>query len=88
MSIYLREFGMNGRDATLRTIEDLYNGESLRHYKRRWIPEHKWEQYDWRQKYVSNGYFSNIINTSLDFIIPMTEITNFKGRLTAAKKLK
>jgi len=86
-STYLSNLGISkNRKAILAVIDDLYKGETKRHFLKRWIPESNYEKIDWDKRYVSYNYFKHVIDKTLDFIIPMREITTLKGKFTARKK--
>lgn len=92
MSIYfkLSKEKAKNKKAKLKIVEDLYNGDSLKHYKEKWIPEggvH--DMIPWKKRFNSHNYFKHVIDQSVNFITSIDTLKGASGRsLTAAEKEK
>lgn len=80
-SIYINEFhDPNNRKNTLTVIDDLVSGNSLKHFKKRFIDEKVNPlTVDWKKRYTTSNYISTILNEYMDYIQPLTKTNDNKN---------
>lgn len=64
----------------MQVIDDLVSGNSLKHFKKRFIDDKvNTLSIDWRKRYTTSNYISTVLNEYMDYIQPLTKTTDQKN---------
>ncbi|MGL5576777.1 MAG: hypothetical protein ACRDD8_05290 [Bacteroidales bacterium] len=85
---YFQTFGITEQWDKIEAIREFSEGNSLRHYVRRWNDEKNvmTKNVDWRKRHVCVNYLEYVVNSYLSFLEPMKNIQGYKGKYTKVKK--
>lgn len=77
-SIYIKEFYPNAnRKTVLKVIDDMVSGNSLKHFKSRWIENIvATERIDWRKRYDSSNYMNTVLSEYIDYVQELRKTTD------------
>lgn len=89
-SIYIKEFYPNAnRKTVLKVIDDMVSGNSLKHFKSRWIENiAATEKIDWRKRYDSSNYMNTVLSEYIDYVQELRKTTDNNNIDTFDQKKK
>ena len=89
-SIYIKEFYPNAnRKTVLKVIDDMVSGNSLKHFKSRWIENiAATEKIDWRKRYDSSNYMNTVLSEYIDYVQELKKTTDNNNIDTFDQKKK
>lgn len=89
-SVYINEFyNKNDRKCILQVIDDLVSGNSLKHFKKKFISDSVQDKLtDWRKRYVTSNYINTVLSEYMDYIQPIRITSDQKNTETFDEKKK
>ena len=89
-SAYFHNFGIHEQKDKIKTIKDFAIGNTLTHFKKRWIDDRNnhTKNVDYKKRHVSINYLDFVTNAYLAFVEPLKELEGIKGRMTKEKRRK
>lgn len=77
-SIYIKEFYPNvSRKKVLKVIDEIVSGNSLKHFKSRWIEDTvPNDKVDWKKRYDSSNYINTVLSEYIDYVQELRKTTD------------
>lgn len=89
-SIYINEFYPNAsRKKVLEIIDEIVSGNSLKHFKNRWVENIVVnEKIDWKKRYDSSNYMNTVLSEYIDYVQELRKTTDDNNIDTFDQKKK